>query len=97
MYHVDYHRTFIILYDYRATENTTGASFIVITHFKNMNTAMVIAMATNEIAMPTFPMMSNARLCGSEIEMGLALSKMAKWVRWLQLQTVWPVVRFLTV
>ena len=56
----------------------TGASFIVITHFKNMNTTMVIAMATNEIATPTFPMIPNARMSDSEIWRGLALSRMAK-------------------
>ena len=48
------------------------------THFKNMNTTIVIAMATNETATPTFPMIPNAKVCDGEMSRGLALSKMAK-------------------
>ena len=53
-----------------------------------MNTTTVKAMATTEIATPTVPITDSDNATPALNSGGLGLSKMTKFVRWLQSQTV---------
>ena len=55
---------------------------------KKMNTNTVAAMATSEMDTPMYPVICSANVCWCVKAIGRALSKMAKLVRWLHLQTV---------
>ena len=58
--------------------------------------AIVIPMVMRETVTPTYPMVTSERTTDSVTLRGAALSKMAKWVRWLHSHTVTEVLERLS-
>ena len=73
-------------------------TLVLILHSKKRNISTVTAMATNEMDTPMYPIVCRANIFCGEISMlrGRALSKMAKWVRWLHLQKVMVELKFVS-
>ncbi len=55
--------------------------YVTVTYLSMTNVITVKIIATNDTATPTYPMMFRLKVTPSESCCGLALNKMAKWVR----------------
>ena len=73
--------------------NVTGE---IHAYLRKMKTKTVAAMATSEIDTPMYPVICKDKIFSCESLRGRALSKMAKWVRWLHLQTVMVELKFVS-